>query len=149
MSFLLDTCILSKLRKIKTYPNEQLESWFSKYPEIEYYISSLTIGEIQKGISKLNQHENKNKMILTEWLLGELIPRFEGRILPIDVQTAAIWGDLCGNAQSKGYLFPVIDSLLAATALQHHLILVTENTKDFERMNVKLFNPVLFNRAAN
>lgn len=140
MSYLLDTCILSKLRKIKSHPNKNLEFWFGKHSESSYFISALTIGEIQKGISKL---ENcKNKMILEDWLNGELIPRFEGRILQINMQTASIWGELCGTSQRKGLLFPVIDSLLAATAIQHHLILITENIKDFTHMEVRLFNPL-------
>ncbi|HSX12348.1 MAG TPA: type II toxin-antitoxin system VapC family toxin [Rhabdochlamydiaceae bacterium] len=142
MTYLLDTCILSKLRKIKTHPNKQLEAWFGKHPESVYFISVLNIGEIQKGIAKLDSHENKYKMILQNWLIGELMPRFEGRILTIDMQTASIWGELCGHAQRKGTLYPVIDSLLAASAIQHHLILVTENTKDFIHMGVHLFNPL-------
>jgi len=139
MSYLLDTCILSKLRKIQTHPNEKLESWFRKHPESAYFINVLSIGEIQKGIAKLVQHENKR--ILEDWLTGELIPRFENRILTIDAETASIWGDLCSNGQRKGTLFSVMDSLLAASAIQHHLILVTENIKDFVHTGAHLFNP--------
>lgn len=124
MTYLLDTCILSKLRKIKTHPNKHLESWFEKHPESAYFISVLNIGEIQKGIAKLDTSENKHKMILQDWLIGELMPRFKDRILTIDTQTASIWGEMCGNAQKKGVSCSVIDSLLAASAIQHHLILV-------------------------
>jgi predicted nucleic acid-binding protein len=141
MSYLLDTCILSKLRKIKTYPHQKFESWFAKHPESAYFISVLSIGEIQKGIAKLSLHDNKYKMILQDWLMGELIPRFEGRIIDIDMEIASTWGGLSGNAQKNGVLFPVIDSLLAASAIQHHLILVTENIKDFARTGASLFNP--------
>lgn len=141
MSYLLDTCILSKLRRIQTYPNKKLESWFGKHPESAYFISVLSVGEIQKGIAKLGINQNKNKMILEDWLIGELIPRFQNRILTIDTQTASIWGELCGKAQRRGILFPVIDSLLAASAIQHHLILVTENVKDFASADVRIFNP--------
>lgn len=142
MSYLLDTCILSHLRKIKAYPNKELEAWFDKHSESSYFISVLCIGEIQKGIAKISERENKKKMLLEEWLTGGLIPRFEGRILPIDIHTATIWGELCGKGQKSGILFPVIDSLLAASAIQHNLILVTENTKDFIHTNVRLFNPL-------
>ncbi len=139
MSYLLDTCILSKLRKIKTHPNKKLESWFGKHSESSYFISALTIGEIQKGITKTP--EAKHKMVLENWLMGELIPRFEGRILEINSETASIWGELCGNAQRKGIVLPIIDSLLSASAIQHHLILVTDNIKDFEQTGIRLFNP--------
>jgi predicted nucleic acid-binding protein len=143
MTYLLDTCILSKLRKIKTRPNQKLETWFEKHPESAYFINVLSIGEIQKGIARLGMHDTKFRMILEDWLLGELIPRFENRILTIDTLTVQTWGNLCGNNQKKGVLLPVIDSLLAASALQHHLIFVTENTKDFVSTGVRLFNPFL------
>ncbi len=142
MSYLLDTCILSKLRKIKAHPHKGLEAWIAKHPETSYYIHVLSIGEIQKGIAKLSSLEHKHKMILEDWLVGDLIPRFDGRILPIDTQTATIWGNICGNAQKKGVLCPVIDSLLAASAIQHQLILVTENSKDFVSTGVQVFNPL-------
>ena len=141
MSYLLDTCILSKLRKIKSHPDKKLESWFEKYSESSYFISVLSIGEIQQGIAKLGTQDHKHKMILENWLMGELIPRFEGRILDINLETTLIWGELCGNARKKGILFPVIDSLLSASAIQHHLILVTDNIKDFEKTGTRLFNP--------
>jgi predicted nucleic acid-binding protein len=142
MSYLLDTCILSKLRKIKTHPNKKLEVWFGKHRESAYYISVLTIGEIQKGIAKIDWQESKQKMILEDWLEGTLIPRFQGRILDIDRETASIWGELCGTAQKKGVIFPVINSLLSALAIQHNLILVTDNIKDFTKTGVRLFNPL-------
>lgn len=143
MTYLLDTCILSKLRKIKTHPNQKLETWFEKHSESAYFINVLSIGEIQKGIAKLGTLDHKKKMILDDWLIGELIPRFESRILVIDSLTASIWGDLCGKGEKKGIVLPVIDSLLAASAIQHHLTLVTENTKDFVGAGVRLFNPLL------
>jgi len=142
MSYLLDTCILSKLRKIKSHPNKKLESWFEKHTETVYFISVLSIGEIQKGIAKLDHREIKKKMLLEDWLIGELIPRFDGRILTVDLQTASIWGELSGNAQGKGILCSVIDSLLAASAIQHQLILVTENVKDFIHTGARIFNPL-------
>lgn len=143
MTYLLDTCIISKLGKIKTHPNQKLMSWFEKHPESAYFISVLTLGEIQKGISKLGTQESRKKMNLEDWLSGELVPRFTNRILTIDALTASIWGTLCGEHQRKGLLLPVIDSLLAASAIQHHLILVTENTKDFIPTGVRLLNPLL------
>lgn len=143
MSYLLDTCILSQLRKLKLYPSKQLREWFCKHPEHHYFISVLSIGEIQKGISKLKDGEKEKKMILEDWLTGELLPRFEGRIVGIDAHTSLLWGQICGESQKRGILLPVIDSLLAASAIQHNLTLVTENTKDFSTAGCRLLNPCL------
>jgi predicted nucleic acid-binding protein len=140
MSYLLDTCILSIWRKIKTHPNKNLEDWFCKHPESSYFISAISVGEIQKGISKITP--GPKKMILEDWLFGELIPRFKGRILSIDQDTAVIWGDLSGEAQKKGVNIPIIDGLLAAQSLQHQLVLVTENVKDFKNTGARIFNPM-------
>lgn len=144
MSYLLDTCILSKLRKIKNESDVRLKAWILSHPESFYYISVLSIGEIQAGISKLNaknEEHKKKRMIYEDWLLGELIPRFKDRILDIDKHTASLWGTMKGEAQIQNRTLPVIDSLIAATAIQHNLILVTENVKDFISTGVKLFNP--------
>ena len=141
MTYILDTCIISKLRKLKYQPNASLQHWFLSHPEKSYFISVLTIGEIQYGISKLKTDEQK-KMILEEWLFADLIPRFEGRILPIEIHTVSIWGTMRGKLQAKkGFILPVIDSLIAATALQHNFILVTDNVKDFKETGVSLINP--------
>ena len=86
MSYLLDTCILSKLRRIKKRPLKVLEEWINLHDESEYFLSVLTIGEIQAGIRKLNpkkRGEGEARIALEEWLLEGLIPRFCDRILPI------------------------------------------------------------------
>jgi len=145
MSYLLDTCILSRLRKIKTEADRGLKDWILSYPEGFYYISVLTIGEIQAGISKLNiqkSEEKKKKVIFEDWLYSDLIPRFKDRILPIDEHTCSIWGAMKGDAFRRARTLPVIDSLIAATAIQHNLILVTENTKDFVETGVRMINPI-------
>jgi predicted nucleic acid-binding protein len=141
MSYLLDTCIISRLRKLPSEPNAMLQFWILSHRETDYFLSSLTVGEVQAGISKLGPNETKKKMILEDWLLGELLPRFNGRILPFDSHTASIWGELKGNAQKQGFNLPVIDSMIGATAIQHNLILVTENIKDFKLTGAHLLNP--------
>jgi predicted nucleic acid-binding protein len=141
MTYLLDTCIVSKLRKIQRGSKGLLQDWILSHPEMDYYISALTIGEIQYGIEKLPSSENQKKTILEEWLLADLIPRFKNRILPIDIHTVCIWGTIRGKQQKERYTIPVIDALIAATALQHNLILATENTRDFQKTGVYLVNP--------
>jgi hypothetical protein len=106
-----------------------------------YYISVLTLGEIQYGISKLPPAEAGKRAILEDWLLGDLIPKFKDRILPVDDHTVSIWGNMRGKAAQNRYTLPVIDALIAATAVQHNLILVTENIKDFNQTGAYLINP--------
>lgn len=145
MSYLLDTCIVSKLRKIKFDADSPLKDWILSHPESYYFLSVLTIGEIQAGISKLNPHkeeEKRKRMIYEDWLLSDLIPRFRDRILNIDDHTSSIWGTIKGDAFRRNRTLPVIDSLIAATAIQHNLILATENTKDFIETGVRLINPM-------
>ena len=141
MSYLLDTCILSKVRKANHPESERIKRWLGKHAETSFFISVVSIGEIQAGISKLKIEEHPKKMVFENWLLGELIPRFNDRILPVDVHTCFLWGKLLGEAQRKGHLLPAIDALIAASAIQHQLILVTDNTKDFLHTGVPLFNP--------
>src|SRR5579871_6901892 len=114
MTYLLDTCILSKGRKANP-DGERLKQWLNKHPETSYFISVLSIGEIQAGISKLTQEEIKKKMIFEDWLLGDLIPRFENRILGIDIHTCSLWGQIRGEANKKGRPLPAIDALIAAS----------------------------------
>lgn len=144
MSYLLDTCILSKLRKIKKNPDKKLESWVNKHNESSYFISALTIGEIQLGISKLNlknASEKQKHLILEDWLHNELIPRFATQILEIDIKTILIWGKISGECQRRGINIPVVDGLIAATAIANNLTVVTENIDDFVETGVRLFNP--------
>ncbi len=144
MTYLLDTCIISKLRKLRTYPDPQLQSWIGKHPESSYYISSLTLGEIQAGIAKLDgkkPDQQKHRMLLEDWLFGELVPRFHNRILDITVEVAFIWGRMSGQGKCNGNNVPVIDGLIAATAIQRGLIVVTNNIKHFSSLGVEIFDP--------
>lgn len=144
MSYLLDTCILSKLRKIKKYPDKKLENWIQKQNESAYFISALSLGEIQLGISKLNlskSDDKQKKRVLENWLHEELISRFNNRILMVDTDVVFVWGKLLGESQQKGHNFPIVDGLIAATGIVHNLTVVTENTNDFVASEVRLFNP--------
>jgi predicted nucleic acid-binding protein len=144
MTYLLDTCILSKLRKLKSHPDKTLSDWIQKHKESAYCISVLSLGEIQMGISKLdhkNKERQKQKMVLEDWLFGELVPRFQNRILDVTQQITFTWGNLLGQSQQKGFNVPAIDGLIAATALHHGLIVVTDNIKHFQELNIEVFNP--------
>ena len=133
MSYLVDTNVLSELRRKQ--PQPEVVTWFAQRPRQTLYISVLTLGEIRKGIERLDAVRQQP---LLDWLEVELPNYFLGRLLAVDAQTADRWGRLLG---SVGRPLPAVDSLLAATALQHDLTLVTRNTADFAGTGVRLINP--------
>jgi predicted nucleic acid-binding protein len=144
MTYLLDTCVLSKLRRISKYPDPKLRNWIEQHPASFYFISVFSIAEIQAGISKLDDKSTdrkRNKADLEDWLYNDLIPDFQGRIVDFDLKLAIRWGSLVGKCKQKGLNLPIIDSLIAATALHHELILVTENSVDFNQTGITLINP--------
>ena len=133
MSYLVDTNVLSELRRKQ--PQPEVVAWFTQRPRQTLYLSVLTLGEIRKGIERLGAARQQS---LLDWLEVELPNYFLGRLLAVDAQTADRWGRLLGSA---GRPLPAVDSLLAATALQHDLTLVTRNTADFSDTGVRLINP--------
>ena len=137
MSFLLDTCVLSEL--VRTDPSPTVATWVREADEEALFLSVITIGELEKGIAKLPASAKRTR--LEGWLRKDLAERFGPRILPIDVSVAARWGVLTGESERRGHPLPVIDSLLAATSLRHDLIVVTRNTRDFERCGARCINP--------
>jgi predicted nucleic acid-binding protein len=144
MTYLIDTCIISKLRKIRSNPDPTLENWISKHQESQFFLSVLTIGEIQSGIAKLkidHPQEQKKRMVLEDWLFGELIPRFKNRLLTIDLHVAITLGKIHGNNQRLGQNIPLADGLIAATAIVHGLVVVTENIRHFQNSGAEIFNP--------
>jgi len=133
LSYLVDTNVLSELRRKQ--PQPEVVAWFTQRPRQTLYLSVLTLGEIRKGIERL---EAARQQPLLDWLEVKLPNYFLGRLLAIDAHTADRWGRLLGSA---GRPLPAVDSLLAATALQHDLTLVTRNTADFAGTGVRLINP--------
>lgn len=103
-------------------------------------ISVITLGEIKKGIVKIESSQLNKYLQLNEWL-HNLMQRFERRIITLDHEIMLEWGSLCGKSQQLGRTLPVIDSLLAATAINHQLTLVTRNESDFSGIDISLYNP--------
>ena len=124
MSYLLDTNVISEL--IRPKPEKKVLDWFIDVPNETLHVSVLSLGEIRKGVEKLNDNYRKEKLRL--WLEIELLAWFENRILVINHEVADRWGRLLSSAKKP---LPAIDSLIAATALYHDLRLVTRNKKDF------------------
>lgn len=137
MKYLLDTCLISEL--VKKEPNPAVVSWLDEQDEQNLFLSVLNLGELQKGISKLPDGTKKDE--LQAWVVLDLVERFTGRILDLDLETALCWGRLQGESEQAGEKLPVMDSLIAATAAAHGLIVVSRNVKDIERCGVRVCNP--------
>jgi toxin FitB len=135
--YLLDTNCISELVRAK--PEPAVVTWIEATDESLLYLSVLTFGEIRKGLTELPQ--GKRRTHLETWLEIELRARFAGRILPIDFPVADRWGLLAATAKKEGKALSTIDGLLAATALEHNLTVVSRNASDFEPTQVRILNP--------
>jgi predicted nucleic acid-binding protein len=135
--FLLDTNCISEL--IRPRPEQRVLDWMEAADESLLYLSVLTVGEIRKRLAELAQ--SKRRTQLETWLEVDLRARFAGRVLPIDGPVADRWGQLAGDAKRQGKTLAVIDGLLAASALQHNLTVVSRNTSDFVHTRVTVLNP--------
>ena len=132
--FLLDTNVISEL--VRPKPELKVAAWIEATDEHLLFLSVLTLGEIRKRVMSVK--DASLRVVLEAWLDSDLQLRFAGRILPVDEAVADRWGRLAAAAKSP---VPVIDGLLAATALHHNLTLVTRNTKDVVATGVPVFDP--------
>jgi predicted nucleic acid-binding protein len=135
--FLLDTNVISEL--VKPRPEATVTAWIEGTDESLLYLSVLTLGEIRRGIAALPQ--SRRRATLEAWLDKDLRARFEDRILVVDQEVADRWGLLTAAARNSGIVLPVIDGLLAATAMEHNLTLVTRDTGQIPFVGVSVFNP--------
>ena len=136
MRVLLDTCVLSELRLPKI--NAGVREAFDALDSDDLFVSVLSVGEIAKGIALLQ--EGRKKRELRTWLLT--MERFySNRLLPVDLETSRIWGEITAAAQRMGRQIPTGDGLIAATARRHGLHVMTRNTADFEATGALLINP--------
>jgi hypothetical protein len=133
MPYLLDTCVISELRK--PHCNPDVASWMSGIESDEVFLSVVTLGEIRRGIELHRPVDAKAAGSLERWLIG-LEAHYAERILPITAAVADRWGRLCLNQP-----LPVSDGLIAATGLEHKLTVVTRNIADFQRSGVNTLNP--------
>ena len=135
--FLLDTNVLSEL--IKPKPEAKVVQWIEGTNESSLFLSVLTLGEIRNGVARLRSGARRGR--LETWLRVDLRGRFQDRILPIDEAIAERWGAISALAAAQGKPLPVIDGLLAATALHHDLTLATRNASDVAATGVSILNP--------
>jgi len=142
MAFLIDTNILSELRK-SPQGSPAVQAWqVSEMMSQDAYLSVLTIGEIRKGIELIGKRDLSQAAALETWLQVFYL-EFSDRILPLSLEIAEDWGHLNANRP-----LPAIDSLLAATARVHDLVLATRNAKDLHGVPVKIVNPFAYGSDA-
>jgi len=135
MKYLLDTNVISELQKSNCEQN--VKSFITALHWEDIFLSSITIGELCYGIEKLPN--SKKKHDLSIWLYTDLPEWFKGRVVTLDTEILIEWGKL--RAAVKRTL-PAVDSLIAASAIVHHMFLVTRNTKDFDDIEgINLINP--------
>lgn len=137
MSYLIDTNVISEL--VAKRRNPAVIEWLTNTDRDSLFISVLTIAELRFGIDRLPPSQRKKS--LSAWLDDGVITQFGRNILPINTAIALRFGSLKAQLEQAGNPLPVTDSLIAATALAHDLIIVTRNSADFIPTNVRLFNP--------
>jgi toxin FitB len=130
---LLDTVVLSELRKAR--PSPQVIKWLGKQREQDLFISVVSLGEIERGITKAQKTDPEFAQALAQWL-EELMRRYADRILPITPPIARLWGKWSAELGHEG-----ADLLIAATAQEHRLVVATRNVKHFERTSASSVNP--------
>ena len=137
MAFLLDTNVVSET--IRPRPEQTVLGWIEAQLPTDLFIAAQTMGEIVRDARKVKEQARRERF--ERWIEQDLALQFDGRILPFDGRTAAIWGRLMGDGDRVGRTPPAADAQIAAVAIQHELILVTRNVKDFARFDVQLLNP--------
>jgi toxin FitB len=137
MTYLLDTCVISEL--VAKRPDPGVVRWIDSVDPESVYLSVVTIGEIRKGVEKVR--EPTRKEMLERWLHNELLIRFRDHLSVLDAKVLLEWGALTGRLELQGTPMPAMDSLIAATALSHDLVLVTRNGKNFVNAGVRLLDP--------
>lgn len=134
--FLLDTCAVSEFAK--PAPDLGLVEWLSRVDSSLLLLSAVTIGELRFGIDPLA--EERKRAFLEAWLTS-VLSDFGDRVLAFDGEVAQRWGRLRAHARAKTAPVPVLDSMIAATALHHGLAVVTRNREDFGRLGTDIVDP--------
>jgi len=134
VSYLIDTNIISEVRK-GARCDARVSAWYDKITDAEIFLSTLVLGEIRKGIELARVRDASKAAALEHWL-HDVEAAFDGRVLGIDNAVSDQWGRISAIRS-----VPVIDGLLAATALAHDLTLVTRNARDVAGLGVRVMNP--------
>lgn len=133
MSYLLDTNVVSEFRK--KAPDVGAAGWLDSVRSSQLYLSVLVVGEISQGVERLATRDPKQAAAIDDWR-QRLVQGYSDRIVPVSLEVAETWGRL--NAAAP---LPLVDGLMAATALVHDWTFVTRNAADVARTGVRLLNP--------
>jgi predicted nucleic acid-binding protein len=136
MRLLLDTCVLSEVQRGRA--DQRVLARIAAFEQREAFLSAMTIGELARGVALLD--EGRRKQELAVWL-ATLEEQYASRILPIDEEIARIWGELSASGRRQGIAIPVVDGLIAATALKYGLYIITRNTRDFQVTGARIIDP--------
>jgi toxin FitB len=135
--YLVDTNVPSELTR--EHPDARVSAFTKNAGEETLFLSVMTLGEICKGIALLPPSQKRSD--LQNWLDIDVRFWFAGRILPVTEAIAERWGHMAASARKQGVILAVVDGVIAATALEHDLTLVTRNVKDYGSLGVTLKNP--------
>jgi predicted nucleic acid-binding protein len=135
--FLLDTNVVSELRKIRLgRADGNVAQWADSVDVVDLYVSAITVQELELGVLLAERRDPAQGAVFRTWLNDHVLPAFDGRILPVDTAVTQRCARL--HVPDPG---PAMDSLIAATALVHGMTLVTRNVADFQPSGVTIFNP--------
>lgn len=135
--YLLDTCVISEATRPRA--SAKVGHWIRATSPEHLFLSVANLAEIEQGITTLDDTGKAKK--LKAWLRDEVLPEFDGRIIGVDPAVAVRWGRLLGEGRRNSKPRPLMDALLAATALEHELVLVTRNVPDFSPFGLDILNP--------
>jgi len=136
MTYLLDTNVVSELRKPADRMNAQVRIWAAGFRSDDAWLSAITISELSQWVASTSRRDPQQGVLLDRWLNQRVLAAYAGRILPVDTDVALIAGRL-HVPDLRDYR----DAFIAATAIHHHLTVVTRNVNDFAPMGVPLLNP--------
>ena len=139
MRYLVDTCVLSELRRKRPAPS--VVSWMKRhFADNEFFVSAITIAEIERGINRLERGDPRRGLLM-EWFESEILGQYGDSVIPFDLAVAKKWGEIMADADAVGRTRPPLDAQIVATALVHKLVIVTRNVADMDFANVKIVNP--------
>ena len=137
MKYLIDTCILSELMRIKQDP--KVLAWFDSVPDSSLFVSLFSIGEIRRGILRLPPSHRRDE--LTQAFDSQLLPLFSDKLVAWNRKAAEVWAEIYTHGEEVGRCPSLLDSMIGATALAHGMAMVTRNVRDFQFEGLKVINP--------
>lgn len=135
--FLLDTNVPSEA--LRPRPDANVSAWIKGQPKDLQFLSVVSVGELRRGFILMPHGKHRSR--LEHWLVQSLIPAFAGRILAVTLSIVDRWGILDAQCQLRGRPLNTADGMIAATALEHGLTVVTRNVRDFSSLGLTVLNP--------